>query len=571
MRPARRLLAVTTVTLLLAVAAAGCVAPEPNQPPHAGARTDPEGGGVVGQEIQFIGGGHDPDGSIVGYQWDFGDGSDPFVNATRPSTVHTYERPGLFQAVFKACDDAGDCGEATVNLTIETGLAITVNWTGFNGYVVSGSPSLDAALIRVTLQPEGAGPTEFALGSGLEELGGGRYGAALPGSTLEREHSTTVTVRYNGTQVASRTALAHPFAGSSRYAGLAYRVEESEVAPFGIYNVSTQSVGNETWLVAGGAIGHTFLGTGSSTVSQAYGGSNQTTTQDATTLAWNETWGRYAPTITPIDRHASGTGTVEQWDVSGVHGVINLTAFETIINAGNTTRFSAAGAGTFEGGLPGTFGAITYDAHSTGTETAPTGDGENVRSLRVLVNTTYNGTLGGANYTSTNRSTVLSAAGEAYYPSDFWVAWNETGMVGTQPLASSGVEYLDTDHDGNYNPDLRPPFPSDGRVFAGLVPSTLALGDQVQVQNGLGHQVVLTVKTLAQTILVADGFTSAAVTTALLAGSYGDPGQPAAPAGSLSYTVVAQGEHALLWLNGGEHLTLSGRTFDRAITLKGTA
>lgn len=565
-----RLLAVAAVALL-AVSAAGCFSVEPNHTPHAGARIEPEGGGVVGQEITFIGGGHDDDGSIVSYRWDFGDGSPPFSDGLRSSTVHTYQQPGQFVAVFTTCDDEGACADAKVNVSIATGLAVLVNWTGANGYVIRGSPTLDAALIRVTVQPEGQTPAEFSVGAGLELLGGGDYGAQLAAATLVRNRATTVTVTYNGTQVATRTAVAMPFAGSSAYSDLRYHVEETESGPFGIYQVATRSVGTETWLVAGGAIAHTFLGTGTSLVNESYGGSSQSTFQNVSTLAWTETWGRYAPTVIPIDFHARGTGLIDQRDATGVHGVINLTRFDRVSTGGNATSFSAAGAGFYEGGLAGTFGAITYEAHSTGTETATTGDGEQVRSLRVAVNTTYNGTLGGANYTSQNLSTVLSAAGDEYYPADYWVSWSETGMVGSQPLSSSGVAFLDSDHDGNYNPDRRPAFPSDGRVFAGLVPNTLVAGDRVQVANGRADVVTLTVTTTVQSILTASGFTPAAVTAAQLSGTYGDPAQPAAPAGALSYSVVAEGQHALLCLSGGEHLTVGDRMFDRAVTLLGTA
>jgi hypothetical protein len=89
----------------------------------------------------------------------------------------------------------------------------------------------------------------------------------------------------------------------------------------------------------------------------------------------------------------------------------------------------------------------------------------------------------------------------------------------------------------------------------------------MELSNGLGHRVTLEVRSLSTAILVATGFPSAAVQAAELSGSYATG--PGGPAGTLTYSVVAQGPDALLWLSGGEHLTLGGRTFDRAVTLLG--
>jgi hypothetical protein len=212
-----------------------------------------------------------------------------------------------------------------------------------------------------------------------------------------------------------------------------------------------------------------------------------------------------------------------------------------------------------------------YNASSGGTQDATGGDGETVRAVRIYQNVTYNGTLGGVPFTSVNVSERLVAAHDRYFPADFWVAWNDTTTLNTTVIQTSGANYLDSDGDGDFNPDLRPTFPSDGRVFAGLVPNTLAIGDRATVTNTLGHSVVLEVTSLTTDILAADGYTAQAVTAANLAGTYGNLGTPGAPAGSLTYSVVAEGPHALLWMSSGEHLTLGQRTFDRAISLIGKA
>ncbi len=76
--------------------------PEPNKTPTADA-----GGpysGKVGVPIMFNGGGsYDPDGSIIGYRWNFGDGS----TSNGGTTVHTYNEPGTYTVTLKVTDNEG--------------------------------------------------------------------------------------------------------------------------------------------------------------------------------------------------------------------------------------------------------------------------------------------------------------------------------------------------------------------------------------------------------------------------------------------------------------------------------
>ena len=74
-----------------------------NQPPLA----DPNGPytGVVGVPVMFDGtGSSDPDGTIVSYDWDFGDGT----TGTGPQPQHTYAAPGVYDVTLTVTDDAGD-------------------------------------------------------------------------------------------------------------------------------------------------------------------------------------------------------------------------------------------------------------------------------------------------------------------------------------------------------------------------------------------------------------------------------------------------------------------------------
>jgi PKD repeat protein len=60
--------------------------------------------GTAGQPVSFDGtGSNDPDGSIVSYAWNFGDGN----TGTGPTPSHTYASPGTFDVSLTVTDDAG--------------------------------------------------------------------------------------------------------------------------------------------------------------------------------------------------------------------------------------------------------------------------------------------------------------------------------------------------------------------------------------------------------------------------------------------------------------------------------
>ncbi len=59
---------------------------------------------TAGQEVQFdAGGSNDPDGEVVGYRWDFGDGG----KAEGVESIHLYPEPGEFVVTLVVTDDGG--------------------------------------------------------------------------------------------------------------------------------------------------------------------------------------------------------------------------------------------------------------------------------------------------------------------------------------------------------------------------------------------------------------------------------------------------------------------------------
>lgn len=86
----------------------------PNNPPAADAGADQNG--YLGTQFSFDGSeSSDPDGTIVSYDWDFGDGTQHASGAT-PS--HTYANHGQYTVTLKVTDDDGATGTDTLKVTV---------------------------------------------------------------------------------------------------------------------------------------------------------------------------------------------------------------------------------------------------------------------------------------------------------------------------------------------------------------------------------------------------------------------------------------------------------------------
>jgi len=86
-----------------------------NTPPIADLSAGEPYQGLVGEPILFDGSrSHDPDGSIVSYQWMFGDGN----TGTGKTAMHTYTIADSFTAVLTVTDNQGATGSDTTTVTI---------------------------------------------------------------------------------------------------------------------------------------------------------------------------------------------------------------------------------------------------------------------------------------------------------------------------------------------------------------------------------------------------------------------------------------------------------------------
>jgi PKD repeat protein len=85
------------------------------QPPLAAASATPSSGTVPLTVAFSSSGSSDPDGTIVAYEWDFGDGS---AKATTASASHVYAAAGPYSATFKVTDNSGLTSTRSVPISV---------------------------------------------------------------------------------------------------------------------------------------------------------------------------------------------------------------------------------------------------------------------------------------------------------------------------------------------------------------------------------------------------------------------------------------------------------------------
>ena len=88
--------------------------PVGNQPPSVTAAAVPQSGKAP-LDVQLSAQGTDPDGDVLTYVWDFGDGS---AGAAGRRARHVYTRNGVFTAKVTATDRAGNTATGTVAITV---------------------------------------------------------------------------------------------------------------------------------------------------------------------------------------------------------------------------------------------------------------------------------------------------------------------------------------------------------------------------------------------------------------------------------------------------------------------
>ncbi len=86
--------------------------PPGNQPPAVSVSATPTSGAAP-LAVAFASNASDPDGQVVGYNWDFGDGQ----SSSQASPSHVYQVAGTFTAKLTVTDNGGAMASATVQIT----------------------------------------------------------------------------------------------------------------------------------------------------------------------------------------------------------------------------------------------------------------------------------------------------------------------------------------------------------------------------------------------------------------------------------------------------------------------
>jgi PKD repeat protein len=118
--------------------------------------------GVAGSAISFSSAGSvDPDGTIAGYDWDFGDGG----SSTQVNPSHSYAAAGSYTATLTVTDNLGATGTAQAQVTVTAANTTPFAWTSsFGGFEQAlGTYPLSITLNLTSDIPETTGPE--ALGS----------------------------------------------------------------------------------------------------------------------------------------------------------------------------------------------------------------------------------------------------------------------------------------------------------------------------------------------------------------------------------------------------------------------
>ena len=147
-----------------AYAVTGIVHDGANQPPVAGASANPESG-TAPFDVAFAGTGADSDGTIVSYEWTFGDDvSSPFVlyertfgdgvSSTSQNPTHIYNSPGTYTATLTVTDDDGATGSDSV-VIIVTESANQPPVAGASANPESGTAPLDVAFTGTGTDSDG--------------------------------------------------------------------------------------------------------------------------------------------------------------------------------------------------------------------------------------------------------------------------------------------------------------------------------------------------------------------------------------------------------------------------------
>jgi len=149
--------------------------------------------------VQFTDTSTDPDGTVVAWEWDFGDGND----STDQNPQHTFTTPGVYTVTLTVWDNSGLTNQTDTDITVTQTLALTLTGTVFDGRALPAAGLATGTELRL-YQSNGTTPLTFAGGTGPNN-----NGISVPAGGA---FNNTVNVQVSGTRVVVRAGETGGFA-----------------------------------------------------------------------------------------------------------------------------------------------------------------------------------------------------------------------------------------------------------------------------------------------------------------------------------------------------------------------
>ncbi len=103
-------------------------------------------------------GSYDPDGTIVSYEWDFGDGT--ILSETSPAATHAYVMEGTYLVKLNVVDHDALNGTATANITVSQAMVHDIKITNVTAFPIEVTVG-DSVFMNVDVENEGDASESF--------------------------------------------------------------------------------------------------------------------------------------------------------------------------------------------------------------------------------------------------------------------------------------------------------------------------------------------------------------------------------------------------------------------------
>lgn len=140
----------------------------------------------------------DPDGSVIGYSWTFGDGG----AASGSTASHVYTTPGTYSVTLTVTDDSGATNSTTDPVTVSATVDYVTNFTAVDGTVTDFSnaqSATDSGAVATLTEEAATGSTTTSTFSADQVVSAGAFADGSNGFVSDDQYATSTkasTIRY---------------------------------------------------------------------------------------------------------------------------------------------------------------------------------------------------------------------------------------------------------------------------------------------------------------------------------------------------------------------------------------